>query len=88
MLIDDKNIENFAKANPLNNGWWCIRAIAPKMPGKIGKSFGHIERGQPKHCLKCDRAWHGNKKVDWGYIDDFPKYGCYKETCRNCKEER
>ena len=66
------------------DGWWVKDSIKPIDTRWKKKSLGHTRESLPKVCPVCDRAWHGNKH-DWKPIQDFPKYGCVKKICEDCR---
>ena len=53
------------------------------------------KRQEPYFCKSCDRVWHlsslnfttcSPEKAIPEYIFGFPRYGCFKLRCLNCRK--
>ena len=47
----------------------------------------YYKKEEPFLCIHCNKVWqYTDNYLYTEYVIDFPRYGCTKKPCKNCKE--
>ena len=60
------------------------------LPSRINSKKDKLyKKEEPFHCKECDRAWQPLRDYTGiaDYLIGFPKFGCTKRVCINCKNK-
>jgi len=75
------------KSPAKDNGWWWnvgASTIPESKRWPDARSTPYRNNSRPRLCPECDKTWQGGI-IYFEYLDDFPKIGCVKSICNNCK---